>query len=44
MSPRGWISSITAGAIVWLIIFGIAAGWHLASRGQLVVLHLGGRP
>lgn len=41
MSPRAWISSISAGAIVWLIIFGVAAGWDAATRGELVVLHLG---
>lgn len=41
MSARAWISSITAGSIVWLIILSVAAGWDLASRGELVVLHLG---
>ncbi len=41
MNPRACISCITAGAIVWLVIVSIAAGWDLASRGELVVLHLG---
>ncbi|WP_331296832.1 hypothetical protein [Methylobacterium hispanicum] len=41
MSPRAWISTITIGAICWLIAVGVAAGWDSATRGELVVLHLG---
>ncbi len=41
MSARAWISALTVGGIFWLIVVGVAAGWDLASRGELVVLHLG---
>lgn len=41
MSPRAWISALTVGGIFWLVVFGVAAGWDAATRGELVVLHLG---
>ena len=41
MSGRASITGTVVAAICVVIALGIAAGWDSATRGELVVLHLG---
>ncbi|WP_281276981.1 hypothetical protein [Methylobacterium radiodurans] len=41
MSARASITGTVVAAICAVIALGVAAGWDSASRGELIVLHLG---